>query len=103
MCVRRSALLSGYAPRAPFPPIETGVLLVNISAYSFRAVPLAAAFALGAVLAAGERTASAGTVDIAATAASPAGDGVGLTVGLMLDDGDPNACGTAQTLAVHVG
>jgi len=76
---------------------------VNISAYSFRAVPLAAAFTLGALLAAGERTASAGTVDIAATAMSPTGDGVALTVGLMLDDGDPNACGTAQTLAVHVG
>ena len=76
---------------------------MNIRAHSFRAGPLAAAFALAALLAAGDSTASAGTLRTGATARAPAGDGVALTVGLMLDDGDPNACGTAQTLAVHVG
>ena len=76
---------------------------MNIPAYSFRAAPLAAAFALAALLAVGNRTVSADTVRIAAKAAAPAGDGIALTVGLMLDDGDPSACGTAQTLAVHVG
>ncbi|HJU39401.1 MAG TPA: hypothetical protein VJ724_07480, partial [Tahibacter sp.] len=67
------------------------------------AAPLAAAFALAALLAAGDRSASAGTVRIIGKAQAPAGDAIALTVGLMLDDGDPNACGTAQTLAVHVG
>lgn len=76
---------------------------MNIPAYSFRAGPLAAAFALAALFAAGGHTASADTVRIAATASAPAGDGVALTVGLMLDDGDPSACGTTQTLAVRVG
>jgi hypothetical protein len=76
---------------------------VKIPAYSFRAEPLAAAFALAALFAVGNRMASADTVRIAASAAAPAGDGIALTVGLMLDDGDPNACGTTQTLAVRVG
>ena len=76
---------------------------MNTPAYSFRAAPLAAAFALAALLAVGDRTASADTVRIAAKTAVPGSDGVALTVGLMPDDGDPNACGTAQTLAVRVG
>lgn len=76
---------------------------MNTPPYSFRAAPLAAAFAIAALFAVGDRTASADTVRIAAKMAVPTGDGVALTVGLMPDDGDPNACGTAQTLAVRVG
>jgi hypothetical protein len=38
-----------------------------------------------------------------AARAAPLGDGVALSVGLMLDNGDPNACGTAATLDVRVG
>ena len=76
---------------------------MNIPRYLFRAGLLAAAFELVAVLADGSRAASAETLRAAATAAAPTGDGIALTVGLMLDDGDPNACGTSQTLAVHAG
>lgn len=89
---------------APFlPSIEQVFLPVNIPAYSFRAAPPAAAFALAALLVAGGHAALADTARIVATAATPAGDGIALTVGLMLDNGDPNACGTTQTLAVRVG
>lgn len=70
---------------------------------SLRAAPLAAALPLAALLAAGDSTAFARTVRLAAAAHAPAGDGIVLTVGVMLDNGDPAACGTAQTLAVRVG
>lgn len=76
---------------------------MKFPAYFFHARPLAVVAALATLLAAGGRMASADTIRLAAHAAAPTGDGVALTVGLMLDDGDPNACGTAQTLAVRVG
>lgn len=76
---------------------------MNVPAYSLRARPLAAAVALVAFLAAGGHMASADTVRLAASATAPSGDGVTLTVGLMPGNGDPNACGTSQTLAVRVG
>jgi len=71
--------------------------------YSLRAGPVAVVVALAALFAAGERTALADAIPLVAHASATSGDGVALTVGLMLDSGDPNACGTAQTLAVHVG
>src|SRR3954471_7308687 len=97
----RATLRGGAARRRP--PSKQAFLPVNNPASSFRAGPLAAAFALAALLAAGNRAASADTIHAATKAATPAGDAVALTVGLMLDNGDPNACGTAATLAVHVG
>ena len=104
MRLRSCALLSfeGGARRRSLPSRQV-FLQVNIPAYSFLARPLAVAFALAASLAAGDRTASADTARIAANASAPAGDGVALTVGLALDNGDPNACGTTQKLAVRVG
>lgn len=76
---------------------------MNVPAYSFRARPLAATAALAALLAATARPVPADTIRLAAHVAAPSGAGVALTVGVMLDNGDPDACGTFQTLAVHVG
>lgn len=75
---------------------------MNIPSRCISARPLAAAFALALLLPVGPAPATGGTI-VTARSASPAGDGIALTVGLMLDDGDPAACGTASTLAVHVG